>query len=265
MIIAAQEARGKSLHEVSRASQQQKQFGVCFDGVARVLRHDPRRLWRVHLALRCPLRLGGARPRVVRVPTGHFLFHIFSLARPLWRFSRADLAELGTLARVVWLSECELGRPFSRVVFCSDATLRRYCVQCNPASFEELKEATRFRERWRFRTREVSRTLPVRYVDEVARLGTSSPLGCHSRHGLEEQDLSRSVAGFGRAAEFEEVSTRCGVWLDGQGLRTRRTSMRASSPKATWEPFAVSLQRGEALLAGTRSSKATSSSRRQST
>ena len=33
-----------SLHEVSRASQQHKQLGVRFDGVARVLRHDPRRL-----------------------------------------------------------------------------------------------------------------------------------------------------------------------------------------------------------------------------
>ena len=104
--------------------------------------------------------------------------------------------------------------------------------QCTTTSFEELKEATRFRERWRFRTREVSRTLPVRYVDEVARLGTLSPLGGHSRDGPEEQDGSRSVAGFGRAADFEEVSTRYGVWLDSQGLRTRRTSMRASSPKA---------------------------------
>ena len=45
--IVALEARGCSLHEISRASQQHKQFGVYFDGVARVLRHDPRRLWRV--------------------------------------------------------------------------------------------------------------------------------------------------------------------------------------------------------------------------
>ena len=76
----------------------------------------------------------GARLRVVRVLTSH-LVHIFSLARPLlsalhqlyrfqahpldrWRrFSRADLAELRTLAGVAWLSECELGRLFSQVVF----------------------------------------------------------------------------------------------------------------------------------------------------
>ena len=44
VIIAALEARGFSLHEISRASQQHKQLGVYFDGVARVLRHDPRRL-----------------------------------------------------------------------------------------------------------------------------------------------------------------------------------------------------------------------------
>ena len=40
-------------------------------------------------------------------------------------------------------------------------------------------------------------------------------------------------AGFGRAVDFEEVSTRYGAWLDSQGLRTRRTSVRASSPGAT--------------------------------
>ena len=132
----------------------------------------------------------------------------------------------------MWLSVCELGRPFSHVVFCSDATLGRYCVHCTTASFEELKEATRCRERWRFRTREVSRTLQVLHVEEIARLGTLSPLGGHSCHGPEEQAVSRSVAGFGRAADLEEVSTRYGVWLDSQGLRTRRTSMRASSPEA---------------------------------
>ena len=130
----------------------------------------------------------------MRVLTGN-LVHIFSLARPLlsalhrlyrsqthpldrWRrFSRADLAELRTLAGLVWLSECELGRPFSPVVFCSDATLRRCCVQCTTATFEEVKEATCFPERWRFRTREIPHTLPVRHAGEVVRLGALSPLG----------------------------------------------------------------------------------------
>ena len=183
--------------------------------------------------------MGGARPQVVRVLTGH-LVHIFSLARPLlsavhrlhrfqghpldrWRkFSRA---ELRTLAGVVWLSECELGQPFSHVVFCSDATLSRYRVQCTTASFGELKEATRFLERWRFRTREISHTPPVRHADEVTRLGAV-------RREPEQQDNSGPVVSFGRTADFEEVSTRYGAWLDSQGLRTWRTAMQASSPNA---------------------------------
>ena len=179
VISAVLEACAFSLREISRASQQHEQLSVHFDGVARDLRHDARRLWRVHLALRCLPRMGGARPRVVRILTGHLVHNIISSARPLdrWRkFSRADLAELRTLAGVVWLSECELGRPLSLVVFCSDATLRRYCVQCTTASFKELKEATCFRERWRFRTREISRALPVRHADGIARLGALSIL-----------------------------------------------------------------------------------------
>ena len=186
---------------------------------------------------------------VVCVLTGHLAL-IFSLARPLlsashrlyrfqahpldrWRrFSRADLAELRTLTGVVRLSECELGRPFSQVVFCSDATLRRYCVQCTTSTFEELKDSTRFRERWRFRARETSHTLPVRHANEVARLGALTPLGGHSRDDLEEQDNSGPVVSFGRTADFEEVSTRYGAWLDSQGLHTRGTALRASSPEA---------------------------------
>ena len=131
--------------------------------------------------------MGGAPLRVVRILTGH-LVHIFSLVRPLlsalrrlyrfqayppdrwWRFCRADLAEIPTLAGVVSLSECELGRPFFHVVFCSDATLRRNCVQCTTSSFVDL-EATRFRKRWRLRVREISHTLPGRHADGVARLG----------------------------------------------------------------------------------------------
>ena len=44
--------------------------------------------------------------------------------------------------------------------------------------------------------------------------------------------VSCQAANFGRAADLEEVSTWYGALLDSQGLRTRRTSVRASSPKA---------------------------------
>ena len=147
VIIAALGARGFCLHEVSQASQHHTQLGVCFDGVARVLHHEPRRLWRVHLALRCLLRMGGARPSVVRVVTGHVV-HIFWLARPLlsalhrlyrcqadpldrWRrFSRADVAELRIFPGLVWPSECELGRARS-LMLCSARMPRCGDTVCN--------------------------------------------------------------------------------------------------------------------------------------
>ena len=145
-------------------------------------------------------------------------------------------------------------------------------LQRTTASFLELKEATRFRERWRIRVREISHTSPVRHADGLARLGVLSSLGGHSCDDSKEQDVSCHVANFGRAANFEEVSTWYGAWLDSLGLRTRRTSMRASSPKAIEVEECVashspssSCMREEALLAGTRSSKATSSSGKQFT
>ena len=84
----------------------------------------------------------------------------------------------------------------------------------------ELKEATRFRERWRFRAREISHTLRVRHADGIARLGALSPLRGHSCDDPWEQDVFHQVANFGRAANFEEVSIRYGAWLDSQNLRT---------------------------------------------
>ena len=177
----------------------------------------------------------GGRPGVVRVLTGH-LVYICSFARPLlyrfqahsldrWRsISRADLRTLAGL--VCSPSASWVGRSpmlcFARMPCSKDTT----------ASFEELKEATRFRERWRFRVREISQTLPVRHADEIARLGALSPLGGHSRDGVEEPESSQPTKGFGRSANFEEVMTAYGSWPDRQGVRTNRTSVRASSPKA---------------------------------
>ena len=79
----------------------------------------------------------------------------------------------------------------------------------------------------------IPHTLPVRHTDEIARLGALSPLGGHSHDDPEEQESSCPTSGFGRAANFEEVMTAYGSWLDRQGVRTSRTSLRASSPKAT--------------------------------
>ena len=67
---------------------------------------------------------------------------------------------------------------------------------------------------------------------ELTRLGALSPLGAHSCDDPKEQDVSCQVANFGQAADFEEVSTRYGAWLDSQGLRSRKTSLQASSPEA---------------------------------
>ena len=86
---------------------------------------------------------------------------------------------------------------------------------------------------WRRPTVAFSDARCLSFLAGSPRLGTSSPLGGPARDGPEEKDVSRSVARFGRAADFEDVSTRYGVVLDSHGLRTRRTSMRASSPKAT--------------------------------
>ena len=78
-------------------------------------------------------------------------------------------------------------------------------------------------------------------LTNVTRHGALSTLGGHSREGPEQQDNSGLIVSFGRTADFKEVSTVSGASLHSQGLRTRRTAMRATSPAGSvWGRFVVS-------------------------
>ena len=120
------ERRGFTLHAVSGADPDHQTLCVVLDGRRRVLSHQPRRLWRVFLALQWLLRVRRFSPEVLRCVVGHLAF-IFCLNRPLlsaldecykqqsgvlkvWRKMPLPLVtELRTISGLVWLARAHFG------------------------------------------------------------------------------------------------------------------------------------------------------------
>ena len=115
---------------------------------------------------------------------------------------------------------------------------------CTTASYEELKEATCFRERWRFRAREISHTLPVRHADEVARLGAWSPLGGHFRddpRGTRWFLPCRELRpGCGNRRGLDSVGTVLGSTAEAgapAGFLCKLPTLKQRRLKSVWEPL----------------------------
>ena len=224
----------------------------------------------------------------MRALTGHSV-HIFSLGRPLlsalhrlyrfqahpldrWRGGEGSLV-LTWQSFVLWLdwygflSASWVGRS---PMWCFVQMPRSGGTVCSvPQRLLRSSRRTCFRERWRFRTREIPHTLPVRHADEVVRLGALSPLGGHSRDNPEEQDSSCLARIFGRT--FPKRS-RLGMVIGTTvkacapaGLLCELPAPKQRRLKSVWEPSVVSLQHGETFPGGTPSSKVISSFRRQFT
>ena len=154
---------------------------------------------------------------------------------------------------MVWLSECEVGRPFSHVVFCSDATLRRFCVQCTTASFKELKEPRDFVNGGVLEHEESP--ISCQFVTPMNQRNAMSLVKPQTVAELQTLKMCRLRMALGSTAKVCVLAELlCGLPV----LKHWRLS-------SVLGPFAVFLLHGAILLAGSRSSKATSSSRKQFT
>ncbi|CAK0826815.1 unnamed protein product [Prorocentrum cordatum] len=132
-------------------------LGVVFDGRQRCLRHLPRRVWRVYLATRALRRRRWVHGNILEIWMGHVV-NLFGLLRPglscfqqIYPFvtnARGD--EFGLL----FLCEYDLGADFSHEVYCSDSSDIGFALLSTRATEAELRDLTRYRERWRFKSME---------------------------------------------------------------------------------------------------------------
>ncbi|CAK0791446.1 unnamed protein product [Prorocentrum cordatum] len=143
-------------------------LGVVFDGKRRCLRHVPRRAWRVYLATRALRRRRWIHGNVMEIWLGHVV-NLFSLSRPALaclqavypfvaaargrrvRLTPAIKNEMRLVQGLLFLSEYDLGADFSHEVYCSDSSSFGYALLSTTATSSELRDLTRYRERWRFK------------------------------------------------------------------------------------------------------------------
>ncbi|CAK0861936.1 unnamed protein product [Prorocentrum cordatum] len=167
--------------------------GVVLDTTARRLRHTEARAWRFYFSLEHLLRVRRASGRALRVVYGHLVNH-FMILRPAlsaldegYRFVAQHLDERAPLGRhllgelrvvkgLLLLADVDLAAPWSRVVYCSDASggeLRDWtgwpfavagnggCALHETACADyEVMQAFKYRERWRFKMEEEELVAP---------------------------------------------------------------------------------------------------------
>ena len=142
-------------------------LGLVFDMEARCIRHRPARAWRLYQATRALLRRGRLRGEVVRVWLGHVIHH-FQLQRPAmssihacYRFVQAALSkrievwpsvrfEMRLVLGLIFLGKIDWTSPFATDVYIGDSSTYGYSLMITEACTDEVKEAMKFQERWRF-------------------------------------------------------------------------------------------------------------------
>ena len=180
-VLAEFDRRHLVYHEVVEATTLLATVGVVLDFSARRLEHNKPRVWRVDLALSHVLKVGGTTGFAMRILLGHIV-NLFMLLRPAlalldlsydfvtthaaafgW-FSEGLTSELQMIQSLLPLTGVQLDTPWSKLSFCSDASLFGFALAIAPLAPEECCKAARFRERWRF-------------VDTTPAHGSEAPLG----------------------------------------------------------------------------------------
>ena len=189
-------------------------LGLVYHFRERKLRHVPNRVWRLYGATRALLRRRRLSSAALRVWLGHAVC-VFGLIRPAmscfsacYRFVSLDStvrvpiwnsvrAELRMALGLFFLAEVNLGAAYSRDVGCGDSSGYGYALLRREATDAELREAFRYRERWRFLAVPVEGSSPVLGPEEAA-FAADAPPRTPVRGG--------TPCGAG-------LSTECGRWL----------------------------------------------------
>ncbi|CAK0847980.1 unnamed protein product, partial [Prorocentrum cordatum] len=158
---------GLKLHAPEVALAELESLRLVIHGSDKTLRRTPRRVWRLHSGAKEPLRRGRCSPAELRAWAGHAV-HLFSLqplllsilqgthtfignglsARRL--LPRGVRLELHLAAALVFLGGVNLAAPYDDEVHVSDSSTGCYCLMHGRKPARAVRDAWRWRERWRF-------------------------------------------------------------------------------------------------------------------
>ena len=198
-------ARGLRYHEHVVAQRSVDFVGVQLDLGRAVLRNTPHRTWRLRKSLSRLLSLGQTTPHAMQKVAGH-LVHFFTLSRSplsllrrIYDFQKLEAGKMHSLSpqlrrelRVAQGLLCvahqvDLAWQPCTAAFLGDSSSKGFALSVGSVLPEEVWEAARFSERWRFRRRaraaEEEEPLPqglwrpgqYAHTEVLARLGVALP------------------------------------------------------------------------------------------
>ena len=257
-ITATFRAHGFPMHEEVPALPQCKSLGVLVDGEAGTVRPTPERLHKVVEALRYVSR----RPRLTGKELERLVSHatfIMLLNRPLLSvFSSvyvyirkrytARARVWGSVARecrhaaaLLPLAESPLRTPVSTSVLSYDSSGKGMCVTAAELSHDEVLEASRWDERWRFKVKAGQRVAPreeaLRTLDPLVDLESvksplEAPLPPHIELDRSFPDISGSILARDRwTVRYTHLAAeRAHPHYRGASLRGGRPARLSGSP-----------------------------------
>lgn len=248
-------------------------LGLVYHFREKRLRHRPARVWRLYLATRGPLRRRRTSSKIVEIWLGHVVsaFQLnpecLAILSVVYKFVKGGFRseciwlglrkEMRTVMGVLFLLEVNLGAEFSQDVYSRDSSGLGFAVHVTKGAPGELREAWRWREKWRYRRVFEVPELPLEidlnnlYVEGGhPRAGLSSATAVWRR--LLEEGSSRAVLRGGRKDEGEEVLVAGSV----PPLETRWTprSRYRLVARGQWALASehINMKEGRVALAGVR-------------
>ncbi|CAK0889596.1 unnamed protein product [Prorocentrum cordatum] len=149
-------------------SLEMQSLGLVYHWQERRLRHVARRVWRTYMAGHALLRRRKLHGHALQCWLGHVVNlnqlcpEAMSALNACYRFIEESLespkrvwpsvkSEIRCSMNLLFLMEADLGATYSDQVYCGDSSGRGYALHVTTAEPTELREAWRWRERWRYR------------------------------------------------------------------------------------------------------------------
>ena len=224
-------------------------LGMVFDMRNKRIRHRPARAWRLYYATCALLKRGRVKGEMLRTWAGHVVNH-FQLLKPAmsclfstYRFIQANLGrrammwtavrtELRLVKGLIFLGGVDWTSEFSSDVYLGDSSTFGYALMITKASREEVKEAMKSKERWRFIEADEVNLDQLEMTNSAVKGYTpGSAIGPKTQFGLSLQNQSEERHFFKRRVrtvkssnhmvkhrQYVEVPSRCKplrkAWFD---------------------------------------------------
>ncbi|CAK0814975.1 unnamed protein product [Prorocentrum cordatum] len=249
-------------------------LGLVYHWRERRLRHVARRVWRTYLAGHALLRRRKLHGHALQCWLGHVVNlnqlcpEAMSALNACYRFIEESLeapkrvwpsvkSEIRCAMNLLFLMEVDLGANYSDQVYCGDSSSRGYALHVTKGEPEEIREAWRWRERWRYRDvplleGQVSEGLNyVRGDAPRTAAGPQTAFGQDLRSRAEARPRPAAPAAPAKGARVR-VALDSGIPAVADGWTKRRRYHLVAADRWRWQDEHINLKEARVALMGLR-------------